>query len=198
MRTIAVLVFLCLGLGFGCVHDEATAPTDEVSEENLGETTQESTKYCNSHCDCGGEEYCGTGGICTSFVIGPSPAPCGSDCNCSGGQRCTNMSSALGSYGSCVSPSCSAQYSPYYVPAGGTNYFHLSSSNMPSGSYSRLYGTRDGYWDEFGSVYYLTSGTFQNVNSPGRSGYYMRYVDMHAPNGQFWCRTQQTYTYFAP
>ena len=193
MKMITAMVFTYVCLSFGCVTDDPTPLPEEA------EAAQEVLTFCSSHDACPVGTYCDVGGVCSGFVIGPNPGPvCGNDHQCSPyGLRCTNTSPNLGTYGSCVSPSCSAQYSLAYVPAGGTTFFNVSS-NAPSGSFSRLYGTRDNRQDAFGDIFQLTSGSFPILNSPGLAGSYMRYVDMYAPNGQFWCETATTTTYFAP
>jgi len=198
MKTITALAFISFCLSFGCAIDKPAPLPDENAVEGFGEETQALTS-CRSHSDCPVNTYCDTSGTCSMFVIGPTLGPtCGSDVQCMPyGQRCTNTSPNLGTYGSCVTPACSAQYSLSSVPLGGTTYFNVSS-NAPSGSYSRLYGTRDNVQDAFGTIYQLTSGSFPIQNTAGLAGYYMRYLDMYAPNDQLWCRTQPTYALFSP
>jgi len=198
MKTIIAMAFISLCLSFGCAIDKPAPLPDENAGESFGEATQALTS-CRSHSDCPVGTYCDTSGTCSSFVIGPTPPPiCGSDVQCMPyGQRCTNTSPNLGTYGSCVTPACSAQYSLSSVPLGGTTFFNVNS-NAPSGSYSLLYGTRDNVQDAFGTLFQLTSGSFPIQNTAGLAGYYMRYLDMYAPNNQLWCRTQPTYTLFSP
>jgi hypothetical protein len=198
MKTITTMALISLCLSFGCAIDKSEPLPDENAGESFGEAAQALTS-CRSHSDCPVGTYCDITGVCSMFVISPSFGPtCGSDVQCmSYGQRCTNTNPNLGSYGSCVTPACSAQYSLSVVSLGGTTYFNVDS-NAPSGSYSLLYGTRDNVQDAFGNFFQLTSGSFPIQYSPGLAGYYMRYIDMYAPNNQLWCRTQPTYTYFAP
>jgi hypothetical protein len=198
MKSTTIMVFIGLCLSFGCVTDKPAPLSDDNAGETLAEASQALTS-CSSHNDCPVGTYCGTSGICSSAVFGPTPPPtCGSDFQCIPlGQLCTNRNPNLGFYGSCVTPTCSAQYSLSYVPLNGTTYFDVSS-NAPAGSYSRLYGTKNNNPDEFGTVYQLASGSFPILNSPGLAGSYMRYLDMYTSDSRLWCRTQPTYTYFAP
>jgi len=199
MKIIAVIAFTNLCLSFGCATDQPLPLPDESAGETFAETAQALTS-CRSHSDCPVGTYCDTSGTCSSFVIGPTLGPaCGSDSNCTFGQLCTNRNPSLGFYGSCVTPDCSAQYSLSFVPLNGTTYFNVTS-NAPSGSYSRLYGTKDNNPDAFGTMFQLTSGSFPILNSPGLAGYYMRYLEMYTSDNRLWCQTQNqpTYTYFAP
>jgi len=198
MKTKTTITFIYLYFSLGCTTGNPIPSPDENSVENLTEAVQALTS-CRSHSDCPVGTYCDTSRTCSSFVIGPTPPPiCGSDSQCiPSGQLCTNRNPNLGNYGSCVTPNCSAQYSLSNVPLNGTTYFNVSS-NAPSGSYSRLYGTKNNIQDAFGDLYQLTSGSFPNQNLPGLAGSYMRYLDMYTSDNQLWCRTQPTYTYFAP
>lgn len=189
MKSITAMAFTYLCLSFGCMTDGST-PLPEEAEAQAELTS------CSSHDVCPVGTYCSTGGYCSGFVIGPTPGPtCGNDYQCPG-QRCTNTSPNLGTYGACVTPSCAIQFSPAYVPAGGTSLFTLTS-NAPSGSLGLIYGTRDGQQDGFGFAVPAPT-SFVVANSPGLAGFYMRYVDVYAPNSQFWCRTASVYSYLAP
>jgi hypothetical protein len=66
---------------------------------------------------------------------------------------------------------------------------------MPGGSYSLLYGTKNGIADEQGSYYGWVSGVFPITNSPGFAGTYMRYINMYAPDGRWFCQTNEAYVH---
>jgi hypothetical protein len=78
-------------------------------------------------------------------------------------------------------------YSPVNVPLNGVTIFSVSSSHMPPGAYTQLFGTRNGAWDENGTVFNLTSGSFTITNSPGLAGTYVRHVVMRGPSNEFLC-----------
>src|SRR6187402_3113547 len=178
MRIITILS-LSLCLSFGCTYSDHVSPADESEvEEELGEVEQ----GLSSHCACPVGQYWSSGGYCTSFVVGPAPSPsygaCGADCNCPSGTRCTNTSTAPGSYGFCVVPACSAEMWPSYIPVWGTGTFRISATNMPSGSYALVSGTRNGYPDA-SNVRFPGPGDYSIGNYPGMAGYYMRYADLY-------------------
>ncbi|MDC0710747.1 hypothetical protein POL68_19880 [Stigmatella sp. ncwal1] len=101
-----------------------------------------------------------------------------------------------GTFGS-VRSCCSLAFSSSSVPAGATVTLALSSwGYIPAGSISYLYGTRNGVPDEFGSPYYVTSGNFSIVNSPGLSGSYERRVTIVGPYGETLCNSPSTATVF--
>jgi hypothetical protein len=81
------------------------------------------------------------------------------------------------------------------IPPNATTNFTVTSDELPSGAYSLMSGTKDGITDVDGSYYDWTSGVFPITNFPGFAGYYMRYIDMYAPDGRWFCRTNQAYAH---
>lgn len=140
------------------------------------------------------------GGARSFAVFGPIPANAGAACvaDC---QRASGTYCDMGflTYGYCIPrPTCSMSYSASVVPPNGTTILSVTSQGTTPGSFSLLYGTKNGVWDELGSPYNLTSGSFPIVNSPGLAGYYMRYAVMRGPRNEFLCQTSPTYSYFQP
>ena len=163
---------------------------------------------CSSDCACGRGLRC-TGGVCASYVeFGPIPAPpfsppCVCDAQCPSDRFCTNNQASPTSYGYCVAASCSAGFSPTFVPAGSSTLFTLAShadfdSPLPAGSFSRMYGTRNGVQDAFGEAYPFTAAVFSIANTPGLAGSYTRYVGVHRPDGGLLCTTGVATSVFAP
>lgn len=181
------------------------ASRDESRPPVLAETSQ---AVC-SDCACPRGQRCNFLGVCAAYpVFGPIPRPplfppcvCDSQCWIGGpdappmpGAVCTNYGGS--SYGYCEVPQCSVSWALAVVPPNGTVDFIVSSASMPPGSYSRLYGTKDGVTDENGAVYNLVSGVFPIQNNPGMAGTYMRYLHMHGPDHTLLCVTAPTYSTF--
>lgn len=182
----------------GCEAAEPEPPLDDAAEEQVEEVDQALCADCN----CPRGTRCYVDGTCQGYpVFGPIPnlgPPCIGDCQCPAGTRCEMDIGSPSSYGYCVTPTCSVSFDAVTVPPNGTTIFTVTSQWMPQGSYSLLYGTKDGVWDENGSVYNLTSGAFPIVNSPGLAGDYMRYVVMKGPQHEVLCQTAPAYAYFQP
>jgi hypothetical protein len=94
-----------------------------------------------------------------------------------------------GTYGYCVNPTCELYWSAGSVAPGGTVTLSVTSSNLPEGSYLRLYGTRNGVVDEAGSLFNLVSGSFPITNSAGLEGSYVRYIRIFGPDHAQLCES---------
>lgn len=219
MRRVAIVLLM---IGWSVVvaacatereEDRAPGASSEVSSEEQGELApvqlaEKTQASCNS-CECPRGQACNYAGVCAGYpVFGPIPRPplfppcvCDSQCWLGGpdappmpGAVCTNYGGS--GYGYCAVPQCSASWSLAVVPPNGTVDFIVSSDWMPPGSYSRLYGTKDGITDENGAVYNLVSGVFPIQNNPGMAGTYMRYLRMYGPDHAQLCVTAPTYSTF--
>lgn len=199
-----ISVFTILGLAGGCAVSE-TAPTAAQEEPLvLGELEQAVGQSCVKNDNCPRGTGCFNGTCIQILEFGPAPeAPlspaCVSDGQCApAGRRCsvhTTTTYPGGPHGYCLAPTCSVSWDPYWVPQNSTTNFIVTSSEMPIDSYSVLYGTKNGITDEYGSYYNWVSGVFPITNFPGFSGYYMRYINMFAPDGRWFCQTNQAYVY---
>jgi hypothetical protein len=73
MRMVLVLVFMSLGLSFGC----ATEGEELISDDGLEQVEQEVGESCHAHFICRLGERCGTTGRCEGYaVFGPAINPC--------------------------------------------------------------------------------------------------------------------------
>jgi len=203
-RWYGISVFTILMLAGGCAVSETSSPAAQEDLPVLGESKQAVGQSCriNDHCPRGMGCYNRT---CIQIVeFGPIPeaplAPaCVSDGQCApAGRRCGINTTAYypgGPHSYCLAPTCSVSWNPSWVPQNSTTNFTVTSNEMPVGSYSLLYGTKNGTADEYGSYYDWVSGIFPITNYPGFAGYYMRYIDMYTPDGRWFCQTNQSYVY---
>lgn len=205
IEIMPIMVSFCLILGCDAAEPEPppledVAAEDEEAEEAEEDFEERSLLLCNDDCICPPATRCWDG-ICTSYArFGPIPihlSACVDDCQCLAGTFCDN---AFGSYGYCQSqtPSCSLSFDAAVVQPGATTNLTVTSELMPAGSFSLLYGTKDGVPDENGSMYNLTSGSFPIVNSPGLAGVYTRSAVMYGPQNQPLCWTDTVMVEFLP
>ena len=190
----SLLPWICLAAG--CA---AEAPTPHRAQRTAAVTAGQS---CSSDCECDRGLRC-TNGTCQGFVeFGPIPAPplspaCVCDSQCPSGTLCSNPQNTPTSYGYCHAYQCSLTFAPYYVGPGDSTALSLTSDPPPPpGSYTLLYGTRDGVTDVAGARFDLTAGTFAIANTPGLAGAYVRYATIHRPNGELLCSTASTASCF--
>jgi hypothetical protein len=104
----------------------------------------------------------------------------------------------LSAYGLALTlePTCSASFGSFYVASGDTTVFSFTSANVPPGSTSYLYGTKNGLPDANGIPYGVTSGAYLVANSPGLEGLYARWVVIRGPDGAEVCKTNTTSVFF--
>lgn len=199
-----ILISSILALAGGCAvseTDSAAAPQESLT---LGESELGALQSCtrNDQCALGTACYNRT---CIDLPSPPGPLPeepwgerCVNDAQCAPfGRRCevhTNTYVPNGPVGYCVAPSCSVSWSLSVIPPNATTNFIVTSSEMPwGGSYSVMYGTKNGVTDVDGAYYDWIEGVFPITNFPGFAGSYMRYLEMYAPDGRLFCTTNQAY-----
>lgn len=198
-----ISTFMSMAILWGCATGEPEGDPAVPGESlALSESEQEVVQACSVNDDCARGYGC-YNGTCFGYVVfGPVPAPpfspaCVSDGQCApAGRRCgmhTTTYTPGGGYSYCVVPTCSVSWSYSPVPQGSTVNFNVTSEYMGHGAFSLLYGTRNGSWDVYGDYYNLVSGVLLVANSPGLSGDYMRFVDMYAPDGRWFCRSNYSY-----
>jgi hypothetical protein len=103
--------------------------------------------------------------------------------------------------GAACTTTCSAWFIGfYYIHSGGTTTFGFQTSGyIPAGSRAYLYGTKNGVVDENGSASFdQTTFSYDVLNSPGREGYYERYVVIRGPNNATLCTTNIASITFSP
>lgn len=210
MRAIVIMpimVSFCLILGCDAAEPEPPSLEDVAEEDEEAEEVFEERGHplpCDDHCDCPFGFSC-SNGTCWDYIeFSPTHIySCVADCQCDAektgmtGMTCY-YSSPTNAYGACYTPNCSLSFDAAVVQRGATTNLTVTSEFMPAGSYTLLYGTKDGVPDENGSRYNLTSGTFPIVNSPGLAGEYTREAVMYGPQNQLLCWTDPVTVEFLP
>lgn len=184
MRVVPfVIASLCFALaGCGSVPEESSIADEELISTSVSASAVGGA--CTTSCDCPLDSTCSSGVCVILPVAGPrSPNPrCYADCQCSSPQYC---SATPPSHGYCE-PSCSVKWLREIVPPGQGTLFIIRSNGLPAGSYSRLYGTKDGVTDVNGQIWQTTSGSYGVTYGPG---VYTRYMKMFSAANVQLCQT---------
>lgn len=94
-------------------------------------------------------------------------------------------------------PKCTAAFSKSVVAPGSSVVFSLSSvGDIPSGSISYLYGTKNGVTDEPGNAFSGPNFSYTITNTAGLAGYYERWLIVKTSGGQTVCQSNHTSTTF--
>lgn len=94
-------------------------------------------------------------------------------------------------------PTCTAAFSKSVVAQGDSVVFSLTSTgNIPAGSISYLYGTKNGVTDEPGNAFSGPNFSYTITNTPGLAGSYVRWLVVKTSGGQKVCQSNQTSTTF--
>lgn len=185
-----ISVFTMFGLIGGCAVSD-TNPTGAQAEAYIIGEGQ--SCIVNDHCPRGLGCH---NGVCKLLSVFGAPEPpyapaCASDGQCPPGRRCgvhtVTYDDLTADY--CIAPTCSVEWSSNVLPPNSTTNFIVTSDEMPTGSYSLLYGTRNGIADVQGSYYGWVNGVFPITNFPGFAGFYTRRIEMYAPDGRKLCET---------
>jgi len=94
-------------------------------------------------------------------------------------------------------PKCTASFSKSVVAQGSSVVFSLSSvGDIPAGSISYLYGTKNGVTDEPGNAFSGPNFSYTITNTPGLAGSYVRWLVVKTSSGQKVCQSNNTSTTF--